>query len=69
MRKPSMPKFESMHAPKLHTPRAPRLRIPKPAAAFGSGGARAFSDPKTMQAPDEAFSAAMALPQGGPGGS
>ena len=33
--------------------------------AFGSGGNRAFSDPATMTAPDQAFSAAMAKPQGG----
>jgi hypothetical protein len=34
-------------------------------AAFGGGGSRAFSDPSTMTAPDQAFSAAMAMPQGG----
>jgi hypothetical protein len=32
-------------------------------AAFGSG-AQAFNDPKSMVAPDQAFSAAMAQPQG-----
>jgi len=33
--------------------------------AFGLGGNRAFRDPATMTAPDQAFSAAMAKPQGG----
>ena len=34
--------------------------------AFGAGGNRAFRDPTTMAAPDQAFSAAMAQPQSGP---
>ena len=34
--------------------------------AFGGGGGdRAFRDPATMVAPDQAFSGAMAAPQGG----
>lgn len=48
-------------------------------AAFGGGGHRAFRDPTTMVAPDQAFSAAMSktpgaimppapAPQGGAGG-
>lgn len=48
--------------------RAPRPHMPrgggKP-SAFGAGGSQAFSDPQTMQAPDQAFSAAMAMPGGG----
>lgn len=35
--------------------------------AFPSGGKRAFSDPSTMTAPDQAFGAAMAMPQGSGG--
>jgi hypothetical protein len=37
-------------------------------SAFPSGGSRAFSDPSTMAAPDQAFGAAMAMPQGGGAG-
>jgi|HubBroStandDraft_3_1064219.scaffolds.fasta_scaffold69745_2 hypothetical protein len=33
-------------------------------AAFGNG-AQAFHDPKAMVAPDQAFGAAMAMPQSG----
>jgi hypothetical protein len=43
-------------------PRAPRVGG---GTAFGVGGNRAFRDPQTMTAPDQAFSAAMAKPQGG----
>ena len=35
-------------------------------AAFAAGGKQAFNDPKTMVAPDQAFSGAMAQPQGEP---
>ena len=34
-------------------------------AAFGGGGNRAFRDPDTMVAPDQAFTSAMAKPQAG----
>jgi hypothetical protein len=34
--------------------------------AFG-GGTRAFNDPSTMESPDQAFGAAMAMPQGASG--
>ena len=34
-------------------------------AAFSSGGKQAFNDPSTAVAPDQAFGAAMAQPQGG----
>ena len=43
--------------------RAPSARLGH--TAFGSGGNRAFNDPATMVAPDQAFGAAMAQPQGG----
>jgi hypothetical protein len=33
--------------------------------AYPAGGSRAFNDPSTMTAPDQAFGAAMAMPQGG----
>lgn len=43
-------------------------RLPKGGnAAFGAGGERAFRDPATMAAPDQAFTAAMAQPQQGEG--
>jgi len=43
-------------------------RLPKGNAAFGGGGGEhAFRDPKTMAAPDQAFTAAMAQPQQGQG--
>ena len=38
-------------------------------AAFSNGGKQAFNDPKTMVAPDQAFSGAMAQPQGEPSGA
>lgn len=44
---------------------APRLSRGGGHAAFGSGGSRAFNDPSTMVAPDQAFGAAMTMPQGG----
>jgi hypothetical protein len=42
----------------------PRLPRRTGGMAFGAGS-RAFSDPSTMQAPDQAFGAAMAMPQEG----
>jgi hypothetical protein len=60
--KPKMPKMG-----KPSGARAPRLPRGGAHAAFGSGGSRAFNDPSTMTAPDQAFSAAMAMPQGGAG--
>lgn len=45
--------------------RTPKLAMHKGHAAFGAGGSRAFNDPATMVAPDQAFGAAMAAPQGG----
>ena len=38
-------------------------------AAFSNGGKQAFNDPTTMVAPDQAFGAAMASPQGAAGPS
>lgn len=53
----------------MSLPKAPQSRrMPKTGAShvsFGSGGPRAFREPMTMQAPDQAFGAAMAMPQGG----
>jgi hypothetical protein len=55
--------------PKMPTmKKGPRIKPKRPFglhAAFAAGGNRAFSDPKTMVAPDQAFSGAMAQPQGG----
>ena len=53
-----MPKVQ-----KASTGRKPSLHAGH--AAFPGGGSRAFSDPATMTAPDQAFGAAMAMPQGG----
>lgn len=49
------------------------LRI-KPKRPFGlhaafAAGKQAFNDPKSLVAPDQAFSAAMAQPQGEPTGA
>jgi hypothetical protein len=58
--KPKMPSMPKMKKGPSVKPRRPfGLR-----AAFGSG-AQAFNDPKSMVAPDQAFSAAMAQPQSG----
>jgi hypothetical protein len=38
-------------------------------AAFGTGPKQAFNDQKSMVAPDQAFSAAMAQPQGAGAGA
>ena len=57
---------------KMQTPKAKKPLTIKPKrpfglhAAFASGGKQAFNDPKTMVTPDQAFSGAMALPQGEP---
>ncbi len=63
-----MPKMGKTGMPagagRTHAPRLPHRGI-RTAAAFGSGGARAFNDPSTMTAPDQAFGAAMAMPQDG----
>ena len=59
--KPKMPTMPKIKKGPSVKPRRPfGLR-----AAFSTGGNQAFSDPKTMVAPDQAFSAAMAQPQGG----
>ena len=47
------------------TPKVAGARIRRSSMAFGGGGNRAFRDPQTMVAPDQAFGAAMAQPQGG----
>lgn len=59
MKKLTMPKLSKPHL----APHAPRLPRRPGSAAFGAGGGQAFG-PATMQAPDQAFGAAMALPQG-----
>jgi hypothetical protein len=57
--KPKMPGAPKMKkGPTIHPKRPFGLH-----AAFANGGSQAFSDPKTMVAPDQAFSAAMAQPQ------
>jgi hypothetical protein len=54
--KPAMPKVKKAMSVKPRRPFGLR-------AAFGSGK-QAFNDPKSMVAPDQAFSGAMAMPQG-----
>lgn len=67
-----MPKMGKTGMPaggaRAHAPRLPHRGI-RTAAAFGSGGTRAFNDPATMTAPDQAFGAAMAMPQDGGAGA
>jgi hypothetical protein len=56
-----------MKLPKLK--KGPTIKPKRPFglhAAFNNSGAQAFNDPKTMVAPDQAFSAAMAQPQASP---
>ena len=55
---------------RTRSPRQAKVRAPsvggRSGVAFGGGGGtRAFRDPATMVAPDQAFSGAMAAPQGG----
>ena len=55
---------------KQNRTKTPRVSLKRPSigghVAFGGGGGdRAFRDPATMVAPDQAFSGAMAAPQGG----
>lgn len=47
---------------KLKTPKIKPVHRPVDHVAFGEGE-RAFRDPQTMTAPDQAFTAAMAQPQ------
>ena len=58
-----MPKMASPKMPKPHLARPPRLREGN-TTAFPTAGARAFNDPGHLVQPDQAFSAAMAMPQG-----
>lgn len=64
--RPKMRSFGAAPGPKLAKP--PTRKMPKlrPHMAFAAGAAmrQAFHDPATMAAPDQAFSTAMAMPQG-----
>ena len=62
MWKRQMPSMTKPHAGS-HAPRIAPVRGGH--TAFPAGGSRAFNDPATMAAPDQAFGAAMAQPQGG----
>jgi hypothetical protein len=58
-------KMKPLGAPKMTMPRPRKMPKLRPHMAFGAGAAmhQAFHDP-AMTAPDQAFSTAMAMPQG-----